>query len=263
MNKKSAALPLIALSALAALSIALPAGAQSTKSPHQSGRPPLTERPVGDKAILRTMADAVGMIRGVGPFESVKTINRLQWNGSGVVQGVKADYSYSLSLALMAAREDVRPKDGGRRTVEVVNGAKAWNEVTPGVGMTPADGEVLARRAKLDRTPFAFSKAAFLATPGSVVVTDPGGSGPVTVTMPIDGIETTAVLDTDFRPRTVTQTVNGRKIEVTYTDYADLSEYGLMFPQRIVEKTDGKTTMDVKVTDVRVASYAIFDPPTQ
>jgi len=46
-------------------------------SPFQAGRPPLKTRPVGDKAIVHTLADALGFVRGMGAGETTETINRL------------------------------------------------------------------------------------------------------------------------------------------------------------------------------------------
>jgi hypothetical protein len=258
-----------ALFAAAMLAAAPSADAQSGKAaakrtpPFQAGRPTLTVRPAGDAAVIKTMADAMGFVRGA-PFEVTDTINRVQWNAAGTLTGpsgpMKVRYTYGLSLSLGAAREDIRPASGPR-LVRVVHGDKAWNETAPGIGGTWANDQAKARRLQLARTPFGFTKAVLKAPAGSVRVTDPGPGGVVTVSLSIEGVPTTATLDEDYRPRTVSMTVDGRRYEATYTDYRDLSEYGLMFPVRTVEKIDNRVVADLTTSDTRVSNYLIFPPP--
>jgi hypothetical protein len=246
---------------------AKPTAASKQESPHQAGRPPLTTRPADDAAIIRTLADALGMLRaplGGGLRQRTDLVNRLQWNATGTVAGpsgaMKADYTYVLSLALTAAREDIRPK-GGTRLVRVVRGEQAWNETAPGVGGTWANDQAQLRRLQLARTPFGFAKAVLNAPAGTVKVNDPGPSGTVTISLPIEDVPTVATLDRDYRPSSIKMTVGGKVIETTYSNYRDPDEYGVMFPMNIVEKVDGGTTINVKVSDTRVASYAVFPPP--
>jgi phosphoserine aminotransferase len=80
--------------------------------------------------------------------------------------------------------------------------------------------------------------------------------------MPIEGVPTTVVLDTHYRPATVSMTVDGHRHETSYADYRDLSEYGVMFPTKIVETVDGRTVMTLQINDARVASYVVFPPPS-
>jgi hypothetical protein len=237
-------------------------------SPFQAGRPPLKARPAGDKAIIRTLADALGFIRGIGAGETTETLNRLMWRGSGVMtdkagQYKVTRYTYLVSMHLNAAREDiVRTGPGGKedRIVRVVVGDKAWDETAPGVGGRYVD-EAKGRMLRYARTPFGFTRLLLHADPAGVKVADPGPGGKVTVSFPVQGVMTTATLDQYYRPAMIVQKVGAQRLEADYADYRDLAEYGVMFPTRIVEKTNGTTTADLKIDDARVSSYGVFPPP--
>jgi hypothetical protein len=241
------------------------AGPKTIAPPAQAGRVPPKTRPSGDAAIIRTEADAMGFIRGMGAGETTTTINRVQLRGSGkmTVNGVTtpvSHYIYTLSLHLKAAREDIQPAGKGARTVRVVLDKDAWDEKEPGVDGHAADGAAAARRLQLARTPFGFTRALIDAKPGEVKVTD-GGPGKVTLAFPIDGVMTTAVLNADYRPASISMTVDRKAIVTRYDTYRDLSEYGLMFPTHWTETVAGKPYLDLKIDDGRVASYAVFPKP--
>ncbi len=258
----------ILLGALAAFALgALPAAAKDA-APPQAGRPALKARPTGDAAIIRTVADAMGFIRGMGPGETNNTLNRLQLRGSGkVTEGGVAytvpKYIYTLSLHLKAAREDIQRagRPTGVRTVRVVSGNDAWDEKEPGVNGRATSDSAFSRRLALSRTPFGLTRALLDATPATVKITDPGPAGKITIAFPIEGVATTITLDENYRPQTIAQTVEGKAIVTTYADYRDLAEYGVMFPTRWTETIDGKPHLDLKIDDGRVASYAVFPKP--
>jgi hypothetical protein len=240
---------------------------QVSKSPYQAGRPNPKERPHGDTAIIRTVIDAVGLIRGVGPRETTATVNRLRWAGDGVMNegahSYKVNYRYSLSLLQQAAREDIQrvTTDGANhRQVQVVNGDVAWNESSPGVatGFTPQDA--LKRRMRFWRTPFGIAKSLSLAATNSIQVAD-RGSGPVQLDYKIEGISTHVDLDSDFRPWRVVQVIGKDKIVDEFTDYKDLTEYGLMFPTHSLETVNGKPYLDMHTRDADAGTYMLFTPP--
>ncbi len=54
---------------------------------------------------------------------------------------------------------------------------------------------------------------------------------------------------------------NEQAVVTTFGAYADLSEYGLMFPTIWKETVAGKPRIDIKVVEGRVASYAVFPKP--
>jgi hypothetical protein len=125
--------------------VAAPKNAATAQSPFQAGRPALKVRPQGDQAIKRTVADAMGFVRGMGAMETTKTLNRLQWLGKGkMTEGTTTydliKYSYAVSLHLKAAREDIQRKAGGKvdRLVWVVRDQDAWDESAPGVDAAPS-----------------------------------------------------------------------------------------------------------------------------
>jgi hypothetical protein len=235
------------------------------KSPAQSGYLPLKSRPADDKAVVRALADAMGFVRGVGPFATTDSLNRLQWFGTGQVTGangalVNADYSYVTSLSLGAAREDIKPKSGAR-IVRVVVGGKAWNETAPGIGGTWANDQAKARRLQWVRTPFGFTRAVLKAAQGSVKVNDPGPGGVVEISLDFEGVPTVARLDPDYRPTRITTRDGAEVIEVTYSGYLDMHGYGVMFPSRVSESVNGRKSADLKIVQGRAASYALFPEP--
>jgi hypothetical protein len=238
-------------------------------SPFQAGRPPLKERPVGDAAIIRTMADAMGFIRFFGPRETTDTINRLLWRGAGtmVENGMTyqiSQYTYNTGLLTNAAREDIMRTDAkgnDSRIVRVVVGDMAWDETAPGIGGKAAPGQSKPRLLRHARTPFGFTRFVLKAAPGTVKVMDPGPNGKVTVSVPVQGVLTTATLNPHYRPESIVQTLNGKTYEALYTDYKDVSEYGVMFATHITEKVAGKLSMELTIDDGRVSSYAVFPKP--
>lgn len=243
--------------------------AASPKSPFQAGRPPLKTRPSGDKAIIHTMADALGFVRGIGRMETTEALNRLQWFGKGTMWsgGQKYEvvkYSYAMTLHLNGAREDIQRKavDGkSDRVVHAFLGSDAWDETTPGVGETPAPGQAQARQVEFLLTPFGFTRALLKADPSAVKVDDPGPSGKVTIAATLDGTPFAATLDDDYRPASISATVNGQKVEMLYSNYRDLAGYGVMFATHIAEKVGGRLALDLTIDDGRVSSYLILQPP--
>ena len=242
----------------------------AAQSPKQAGRPPLKARPSGDAAIIRTLADAMGFVRGLGRGETTNTLNRLQWFGTGTMvdnnqQYRVTKYSYAMTLSLNGAREDIqRQTTGGRqeRIVRAYLGQDAWNEKTPGVDATPAANQAKARRLQFLRTPFGFTKALLQTPTPPAKVADPGPGGRVTIDVTLEGVPITATLDADYRPASIAMTVDGRNIVTKYAQYRDLAEYGVMFPTRVTETVDGRPTLNLTIDDGRVASYLILQSPS-
>jgi hypothetical protein len=237
-------------------------------SPAQAGRPPLKSRPQGDQAIKRTVADAMGFVRGMSAMETTKTLNRLQWLGKGkMTEGATTydvtKYSYTVSLHLKAAREDIQRKSGNKveRIVFVVLDQDAWDEKEPGVDGRKASDTALGRRLRLARTAIGFTRAMLDADPATVKIVDSGPSGRVTISFPIEGVTTIAELNSDYRPETITMQVDGKTYVARHRAYKDISEYGVMFPTRTTETIDGRPYLDLTIDDARVASYAVFPKP--
>jgi hypothetical protein len=238
--------------------------------PFQAGRPALKERPVGDKAIIFTVADALGFVRWMPPRQTTDTLNRLQWFGKGtqIEGGVTytiSRYSYAMSLNLNGAREDVQrtTKAGAKeRLVHAFLRDLAWDESAPGIGAKAVDSsQARQRRLQFLRTPFGFTKALLKAEPSAVKITDPGAGGMVKIEVTVDGVPVTAVLDRYYRPATITTSVEGQRVEASYGGYRDIWEYGVMFPTRVSETVNGQARLNLKIDDGRVSSYLVLQPP--
>jgi hypothetical protein len=255
------------IAASSAFGAASPDSTTAWKSPHQAGRPAPKTRPAGDKAIIRTAADALGFVRGVGRTQTTDTLNRLQWGGAGkITEGstlyAVSHYRYTLSLHLKAAREDYERAVQGKsqRVIHVVAGQDAWDENEPGVGGQLEPGSARSRYLQWARTPFGFVRLLLDADPSTVKVSD-DGPNKVRICLPVEGVMTTALLDPDYRPASISMEVDGKLIMARYRDYRDLAEYGVMFPTRISETVAGQPHIDLSIDDARVASYAVFPKP--
>jgi hypothetical protein len=99
------------------------------------------------------------------------------------------------------------------------------------------------------------------ADPASVKIVDPGAGGKMTISLPIEGVPTTAELNSDYRPETITMKVDGKTYVARHRAYKDIAEYGVMFPTRSTETIDGHPYLDLTIDDARVASYAVFPKP--
>lgn len=268
MATKSAAVLALGMAIAVHAAEAPPKAGAPPASPPQAGRPPLKTRPVGDAAIVRTVADAMGFVRGVGRGETTTTINRVQWRGSGTMtEGATVypvtSYVYTVSLHLNAAREDLTRVVRGKteRSVRVVLDQDAWDEREPGIDGTPAPDTARNRRLQLARTPIGFTRALLDADPATIKVVDPGVRGKVTLEFAFAGVPLKATLDSDYRPERIEMSVDGKQVVDRYTTYADLSEYGLMFATRWTESVDGRPYLSLKINAGRVASYAVFPKP--
>ncbi|MGH8255070.1 MAG: hypothetical protein ACRET0_02540 [Steroidobacteraceae bacterium] len=234
--------------------------------PYQAGVPPVSEkdRPKGEAAILRTVEDQMGFIRGAGGGETLHGINRLRYGGCGeiVEDGHTYDvtqYVYGISLEEHAAREDIQA-EGKVHLIRVVRGNEAWDESTPGVGTHSADKLARQRQLQLGRTPFGIVNAIVNLDAKRIRIRD-SGHGAVRLQLPVDGVSTTVVLDRNYRPATVTQRVDHHRIVDQYSDYHDLNQYGLMIPRHIEETIDGHPHLMLHIIRSEMADYEVFPAP--
>jgi len=65
------------------------------------------------------------------------------------------------------------------------------------------------------------------ADPSTIKINDPGPQGAVTISTTLEGTPFTATLNEDYRPASISLSLNGRTIELVYSDYRDLAEYGV------------------------------------
>ena len=246
----------------------------------QLKNPPLTTAP-DVKTTLYRIGDALGMLRGT---EERDTILTMDWRGTGTmtVNGQScrlANYrgqvryaapTVALRTDFACAQADGKP---GQRNVQVVAGALAWNETTPGVGATPALDTVTDRLVQLWSLPYAVYKAALLAGPNAKTSLE-GGTLYLTYPLPapLTGTARVALNTTDAIELTmdsgekyqlsywidkVELRVGNVVTETTYTDYAELNEPDyrseVLFPRHTVQKRGGVTVLDL--TTERTNTY--------
>ena len=216
------------------------------------------------------------MARGLGGLE-MDSINTIQFSGSGSQRlptdgGDWAQFEINsatigMSYYIPAMRWDMERTDSQgetRRTIRVVRDEEAWNETRPGIGGTPAEGRAAERRHQIWLTPHGVVRAAVDAeteNPGSVTVGS--ADGRTTLTVSVDGIPITAILDEDNRPERVEMPIDHPVLGETtlsaeYSGYVDWQLLDVYFPSRIVQSLDGAVTTYLTVDDFYQNPYVVF-----
>jgi glyoxylase-like metal-dependent hydrolase (beta-lactamase superfamily II) len=243
---------------------------------------------------------AMGMIRGPRRIDAIAT---LEYWGTGFTyafgQAYRPDtpwpafklaYHASLSYTVPAMRVDVTrsnpdgPMQGGgglplaapQRQIQVVSGQFAWNEPTPGAGLTPgttatpAPGTANDRLLQLWTTPFGVLKAAERAGANTKVATEGGNT---VLTFPLSGTLAGVTVKATLNPKNQVERVETRAdnpvlgdiiTETTYSDYKDLGEItsDVLFPSHIVQKQGGFPVLDLTITKTDPNNpYVIFPVP--
>ena len=229
---------------------------------------------------IEAAADALGMVRTVA--RRMNSINAVQFSGTGTLRQPESARRWSereitsatigMSYYIPALRWDmtVRAADGSEmRTVEVMREDRAWNEAAPGVDPTDAPGQADERAWQIWITPHGIIRAAVdaaAADPSSVSVGSQRGQ--TTLSVAVNGVPFTAVLDDNNRPERVTATIDhpvlgSTELVATYTDYIDWQILDVYFPSRIVHTLDGETALDLTVTEFFQNPYVVFPTPEQ
>jgi hypothetical protein len=239
--------------------------------------PPTTAPSVKDT--LYRIGDALGMLRDVDERDAILTMD---WRSTGtlMVDGqtcTLANYRRQLRYSVPAMRIDYAcaQPDGkpGQRHVELIAGAMAWNETSPGVGATPTPNAVNDRLIQLWSLPYSVYKAATLAGNNAKVTLENGVvylSYPLPA--PLDGAARVALNTTDAEELTmdsgekyqlsywidrVELRVGNIVTETTYADYAELNEpdyrSDVYAPRRVTQKRNGTTVLDL--TTQRTNTY--------
>jgi len=246
----------------------------------QLKNPRLTAAP-DVKTTLYRVGDALGMLRGT---EERDTILTMDWRGTGTMTvngqscrlaNYRGQVRYGAPTVAMRTDFACAQADGkpGQRNVQVVAGALAWNETTPGVGGTPALDMVTDRLVQLWSLPHAVYKAATLAGANAKTTLE-GGTLYLTYPLPapLTGTARVALNTTDAIELTmdsgekyqlsywidrVEMRVGNAVTETTYTDYAELNEPDyrseVLFPRHMVQKRGGVTVLDL--TTERTNTY--------
>jgi hypothetical protein len=236
--------------------------------------PPLTTAPDA-KTTLYRIGDALGMLRGTEERDSIITMD---WRGTGTMMvngqscrlaNYRGQVRYGAPTVAMRTDFACAQPDGkpGARNVQVVAGALAWNETTPGVGATPALDTANDRLVQLWSLPHAVYKAAMLAGANAKTTLE-GGTLYLAYPLPaplngtarvalntIDAIELTMDSGEKYQLSYWIDRVEVRLgnvvTETTYTDYAELNEPDyrseVLFPRHIIQKRGGMTLLDLTV----------------
>src|SRR5262245_50700370 len=217
------------------------------------GAPPFTPAAGAKdlKAVLFNWAWYMGMLRS---SEEYDVLMSLEYTGQGTMQvdGQPCNVTkYRTSISYRASGERIqitgtRPNGQSCSNVEVLSGAYAWNEDTPGAELiagkgkaTPMPATVEERMIRMWAGPQGAFKAAFGGTtdpppmtprpqriPADVMTVGKTsvvweGNKPV-VTFPIPGVPNataTATLDTKFMAESVVVKNGANTYEFTYSDY--------------------------------------------
>ena len=244
--------------------------------------------------VFYNMANSLGMLRTVREVDSVMTVE--VW-GRGTIRDVAANGALGPETQVKSLyaqfaydfpgmRVEV-VRTSGQRTIEVVSGTYAWNEIDklggglePGYGSaTPAMDQVAVRLLRMWMTPFGAVKAARAAGDqakvtvegGRTVVTFPlvEGKPEQTVYMVVGELKGTPMkmtLDDRYRPAQVEVTFRGRKYVNTYSNYGDLNEADLkadiFVPAHVVATVDGQTALDLTIDKTNTYNpYVIMPVP--
>jgi hypothetical protein len=242
----------------------------AAKSRLRLTNPPLTAAP-SVKDTLYRIGDALGMLRDIEERDAILTMD---WRATGtmLVDGqpcVLANYRGQVRYSVPALRIDYAcaQPDGkaGRRHVEVIANAIAWNETAPGAGATPAPNAVSDRLVQFWSLPYSVYKAAMLAG-NNAKTTLEGGVLYLTYPLPapLNGTARVALNTTDAIELTmdsgekyqlsywidrVEVRVGNVVIATTYSDYEELNEpdyrSDVLFPRHTTQERNGSTIADL------------------
>lgn len=228
---------------------------------------PAAQTLTGAQIPIEAAADALGMVRGIGGRTQNKSIIAMRFTASGTltdaggrtyaVKSVIGDVAHYVP----ASRWDWTLSQAGApqaRRIEVVNGAVAWNETTPGVGDEAA--EALARRQAIWLLPHAAIWAA-IEQADRVKVSKAGGKTVLTTPSPADGTPLRITLGAKNLPERIEGRVGGRQVVALYSDYRDPETYRVAFPYRIVQTSGGRTVLDLTVSEAHTNPYVVFPVP--
>jgi hypothetical protein len=231
------------------------------------------ERPKSERAPFDAAVNALGMERGIRRDQ--RSINTVYFVGHGTMSTAAAGdpladreitrAHVSVSYHLPAIRSDVTWRDGAGqevRQIRVANGRHAWDETEPGVGASATRDSAAERLLQVWLTPHGVLRAMVEARakdPGAVTVARHDQA--TVLSMVLEGGPLEVELDGEQRPRRLRWKLAGRAIEVEYSDYKDWELLDVFFPQRIVQRVDGRVVLALDVTDFRSNPYVVFPVP--
>jgi hypothetical protein len=244
--------------ALACCSIA----ALEAQAPKPQGGPPTV------KDVLYSAADSIGALRTAAEVDRIATMNYTA-TGTMTVDGKPCtlkEYRAGINWLHKGMRVDYTC-EGQARRIEVVNGATAWNEKTPGAGATAAPGTAAERQLMIWTFPAGVIKAAAAAGAKTTVTVE--GGKPVlafpVVDVPGATMRATYNPDTYLLERAEAR-LGDAVIEVTYAEHGDWNgdDYlsDVQFPKRITYKRGGNTVLDLTIQKTNTYNpYVVMPVP--
>jgi hypothetical protein len=248
------------------------------------------------KAVLFNWAWYMGMLRS---SEERDLLMSLEYQGKGTIQvdGQPCNVTkYRTSISYQTSGEriqytGIRPDGKACSNVEVLSGAYAWNEDTPGAELVPGKGKatpmpatVEERMIRLWASPQGAFKGAMagisdppemaprpqrvpadVSTAGKTSVAWEGNK-PV-VTFPIPGVPNataTATLDAKFMPERVVVKHGANTYEFTYSDYKDwnnpLNPAEAFYAGKMTERKNGAVVRDITTTLTETGQMYVVMP---
>jgi hypothetical protein len=248
------------------------------------------------KAVLFNWAWYTGMLRS---SEEYDVLMSLEYTGKGTMQvdGQPCNVTkYRTSISYRASGERIqvtgtRPNGQSCSNVEVLSGAYAWNEDTPGAEViagngkaTPMPATVEERMIRLWAGPQGAWKAAMAGTsdppqmaarpqrvPADVMTAGKTsvvweGNRPV-LTFPIPGVPTaiaTATLNDKFMAERVVVKNGAKTYDFTYSNYKDwnnpLNPAEAFYAGRMIEKQNGAVVRDITTTVTETGQMYVIMP---
>ena len=274
---------------IAALATAAVVTVSSLVAPVRAQRPVAsTEFPATVEAVVRELANSMGMLRGRGESEdSILTLEH--WASGSLSVGDQRfdvpEYRMSLNFSYPGMREDftlAEPTGASERRIEVVSGAMAWNETERGMNAIAAADDAKARLVRLWTTPFGVVKAAAAAGSSakmerqddqsailSFPLPDPASDVTVNATVRRDAslvvAHPDALADLVGTYIVKVETTGAVVSETTYAEYGDQNwdDYraDIMLPKRIV-RTHGSSTWVLTTTNTNTYNpYVVMSVP--
>src|SRR5215467_14495048 len=253
-------------------------------------RPARAQSATDRAKVLRTAADALGMVRwsDIGGANTrlpgIDIINTMELQGSGTSdvggRAVKTDFHVALGYNPVAMRvEMTRMPEGGatQHTIQTVRENYAWDESEIGAGLVPGKGTATPMNAAIQERllqiwtlPYGVVKAA-LAAGEKTTITNEGGL--TVIAFPLSGalagINVRATLNsnnlvTKVETRSDNPARSNMATETEYSNYADRGEVltDVKSHGHIVRRQGGRTILDIEVkTWESNDPYVVFPVP--
>ena len=272
--------------------IALAAIGAQTSTGLGAPRTAATPAPPDRATVLRDVAIAHGMLRGLQYNDAITTA-QYQATGTQYIVGQPfkpgapwpaaklTKYNVWVNYAVPGIRIDLErtnpdgPVQGGgglpfaapQRQILVVGGGRAWNEtLMPGGPATPAMGQEKDRAVQIWMLPHGAVKAARMAG-DKLVVGMEGGN--FTLTFPLPAPSSNYIEKVRLDGRKLIEHVEvmvdnpvlgDTKLEADYDSYKDPDLSDIPFPFHIVQKLAGFPILDVTVTNARMYNPYVVVP---